>query len=492
MSFCATLAATALPAAADVSPDDVWAALRAQLQIYGQLKADETRRGDTLVISNIVLRTVQDAASSTITMAEPIIFRPLSGGRVAVDMPPRLTTSTEIALKGGKPAQHSYAFTQTGMVIEASGTPDNILHSFSAPRMTYEFRDFDVKGRKFAGYINLILSASEGSWRSSGENLNTHDAAYTVGALSVQAELEAATDRDAIKLNTQFNGLDIDTSYILPERVVELPLAELRRSDFFVDSDLAFTDGSFDIAVTANGSTTNLQGRTGGGAIDIAIDNAKVSYGTELSDLAAKGRLSNLPFPPIELSYDRSRVDLAMPHSKTDMPEDFGLGLVLEGVKVSDFLWAMVDPEGRLPRDAADMVLNLNGAGNWLVDFSDLAAARGEGKAVGALEALNLALRVKAAGAELTGDGDFTFDNSDVTTFNGLPRPMGALNLALSGGMTLLDNLAALGLVTDQRAVGIRMMSGLFAKPGPEPDTLTSTILIDPSGKVSANGIPLR
>jgi hypothetical protein len=110
----------------------------------------------------------------------------------------------------------------------------------------------------------------------------------------------------------------------------------------------------------------------------------------------------------------------------------------------------------------------------------------------GALESLDIpALQLTIGGAELTGNGSLTFDNTDLTTFQGMPAPTGVINLALSGGNGLLDKLIALGLVPEDQAMGARMMMGMFARPGTEPDTLTSTLEFKDKG-FFANGMQLQ
>ena len=85
--------------------------------------------------------------------------------------------------------------------------------------------------------------------------------------------------------------------------------------------------------------------------------------------------------------------------------------------------------------------------------------------------------------SELTGDGDFTFNNE-----MGIPVPAGVMNMMLTGGNGLLDTLVAMGLVPEEQAMGARMMMGLFARPGDGEDTLVSTIEVNEDGSVLANG----
>ena len=82
----------------------------------------------------------------------------------------------------------------------------------------------------------------------------------------------------------------------------------------------------------------------------------------------------------------------------------------------------------------------------------------------------------------------FTFDNTDLTTFDGMPAPTGEVNLSLVGGNGLLDKLIAMGLVPEEEAMGMRMMMGMFAVPGDGEDTLNSKIEVKGDGQILANG----
>ncbi|MFC3119058.1 DUF2125 domain-containing protein [Jhaorihella thermophila] len=107
----------------------------------------------------------------------------------------------------------------------------------------------------------------------------------------------------------------------------------------------------------------------------------------------------------------------------------------------------------------------------------------------GELHALTINdLRLSAAGAAVTGKGDFTFDNSDLQSFGGVPRPEGTVKLQIIGANGLIDRLIQMGLVSEDEAMGFRMMLGMLAVPGDGPDTLNSTIEVNEQGQVLANG----
>ncbi len=117
-----------------------------------------------------------------------------------------------------------------------------------------------------------------------------------------------------------------------------------------------------------------------------------------------------------------------------------------------------------------------------LIDLMDPANANSDAMP-GQLDAINLnALQVKAAGAELTGSGAATVDNS-----SGMPKPVGAVDLKLVGANALIDKLVAMGLIPEDQAMGARMMMGMFAVPSGE-DELTSKIEFKEDGGIYANG----
>ena len=197
-------------------------------------------------------------------------------------------------------------------------------------------------------------------------------------------------------------------------------------------------------------------------------------------------------FPlPISLTIAETVFEMLMPIMARDEPQDFELVIGLSDFTMSDLIWGLVDPAGQLPRDAAKLLVSLSGQAKVLENFMDpeFAMAMESDAPPAELEALTInELELTAAGASLTGSGDFTFDNSDTITFDGMPRPTGILNVQLAGGNGLLDKLVDMGLIPEDEAGGFRMMMGLFARPGDAPDTLTSTLEINEEGHILANG----
>jgi len=187
---------------------------------------------------------------------------------------------------------------------------------------------------------------------------------------------------------------------------------------------------------------------------------------------------------------------LTMPLTKDEEPQDFGLNLTLADFTLSDAIWALFDPTGKLPRDPANLALDLAGKASVLVDIMDSAQMAkiedGDAEPV-QLNALTLnSLLLSLAGAELTGQGDVAFDNDDTTVYEGMPTPVGDVAFKLTGANTLIETLVDMGLIGPEQMMMARMGLGAFAVPGEGDDVLTSKIEFTEDGGVLANGNRLK
>lgn len=141
-----------------------------------------------------------------------------------------------------------------------------------------------------------------------------------------------------------------------------------------------------------------------------------------------------------------------------------------------------------LPRDPATVALNMTGTATLFEDLvnDDLEDAD---ELPGEVNTLKLAdLLIDLVGAQITGNGAFTFDNTDMQTFDGIPRPEGSVNLSAKGVNGLLDTLVAMGLLPEEQVMGARMMMAMFTVPGAGEDEMSSVIEINAEGHVLANG----
>jgi hypothetical protein len=165
-------------------------------------------------------------------------------------------------------------------------------------------------------------------------------------------------------------------------------------------------------------------------------------------------------------------------------PADFLVQMSISQLTLNDEVWGLFDPQAALKREPLD--LNIDVSGRTTLDLLGMAEADATGAMppIPAPEKVDITdITLKVAGAALNATGAFTFDNS-----MGMPMPLGEANVNVSGANALIDGLIATGIITEEDAMGARMMMGMFMAPGAEPDSLTSKIEMKEGFAIFVNG----
>ncbi len=187
---------------------------------------------------------------------------------------------------------------------------------------------------------------------------------------------------------------------------------------------------------------------------------------------------------PVKVTSGPVEVNMVSPVTAGETAGDFALLMKISQFTVNDEAWGMLDPGGALKRGPADLSIDVSGKGK--IDFLAMAIAdeTGEVPPIPAPESLDIKdLSLSIAGAAFAATGAFTFDNS-----MGMPMPLGEANVSLTGGNALIDGLIATGMVTEEDAMGARMMMGMFFTPGADADSLTSKIEAKAGNEIYVNG----
>jgi hypothetical protein len=258
---------------------------------------------------------------------------------------------------------------------------------------------------------------------------------------------------------------------------------------------MGYTAGGMQFAATEPAGTTSGTTRTGTVRLEFAMDSDALRYDVQATDQAFTLSGPEMPLP-LDVRMAESAFRVTAPIAKAEDPQDMAFGLTLRGFEMSDLLWNVFDPGAALPRDPATIAMDITGQVTPffnLFDPEQMAMLEATGGTPIELNALTLNdLTIDAAGAKLGGSGSFTFDNDDLQTFGGFPRPNGEINVTLDGANSLIDKLIAMGLLTNEDAMGARMMMSMFAVPGQGPDSLKSTLTINDQGHVLANGMRIQ
>ena len=477
------------PLSADVTADDVWNDISAYMAGIGyRIDGQETRSGNTLSISDIrITGSLGPDTGSMVIQLDSIELAETGGGAVDIILPPVVPVVSEFTGPDDETFTSTVEYRHSGLVARASGTPAEMLYTYTADTISVLSNGPEIDGTTFftaEGDLTGISGTTTmtlGGTRVYDQQMAAAGATYQISFADPEGDGEG-------RITGEISDLTFEGTSDLPALVSEqLNMSEMLAAGFSAGGN--FRTGPATHQVTSNSAEAdfNMNLATGETVLDVEMSGDGLSYGGTQSDLVASYETSALPFP-IAFAAEDSGFELGMPLRQSEEPADFALLLSLEKFTMDDFLWNMFDSASRLPRDPATLVVDLAGKATVLFDFLDpasIAAAGEAGDAPADIDSLDVReLRLEIAGASLQGEGSFEFPETDMP----FPRPVGGVDLSLVGGNGLIDNLVAIGLLPEEQAMAARMMMGLLAVPGDAPDTLTSRIEMNEQGHIIANG----
>ena len=483
---------------ADVTAEQVWQDWKDYMAGFGyEMTADESTSGDTLTVDNLMMTMQVPEEQGTMTMSMgQFNFTDNGDGTVSMSIPSELPLSIAMDPVEGEAVDAKIDYNTKGFSVIISGDPDDMTYNYSVAELTLALAELVVEGTPVdLGTLSMTMADITGSsnmkvgdQRSTTQRINSGPVSFTMDVTDPDTGGKAL-------ISGNYESMGFTGSGTLPTDMDATQMAAMLDAGFAFDGGFTFGNGGAEFNIVEEGQTVQGTTRTGGGTLDLALDAGKLHYAGQATDYQVNMSGGEIPFP-VEMAMQQAAFNLMIPVSSDEAEQDFAFGLTLGDFTMSDLIWGIFDPGAQLPRDPATIALDLSGKVKMLVDLMDPGAMeaveQGEGSP-GELTALDLnGLTVSVAGAELTGDGAFTFDNSDTTTFDGMPAPTGAVDLKLVGGNGLLDTLVAMGLLPEDQAMGARMMMGMFAVPGEGEDTLTSKIEVSGDGQVKANGQRIR
>jgi len=490
------LGLSAGPAFADLTAEDVWQSWKGQTSQFGyEISGTPQASGSGLVIPDLGLTQDLPDNGGRIEMRMGRIEMIESGdGTVEVVYPPSMPMAVAVTPEDDEPLTAVLTLSHDGLSVIASGAPE-------APDYDYAARSLrlDVGAVTFGGEPVESLIAGVGLQDVEGSSSTR----LAGGLRRVEQSLSSGAVSYRFNIVDDETGavLDIagDAETMLHDSRVQAPadgdlsdLTAALEAGFDAETNIAFGAGtgrfSFtegDETVTGNSSSESV--RFGG-----SFSSDGFVYESDARGLEVTTELDMFPMP-VTYAIERAFLRLAVPVAKGEQVQDFGLSIDLASLKLPEVFWSLIDPESTLPRDPANLALDLSGKARLTTDIFDeaqITALEQRGESPGDLESLSLdTLALSVAGASLTGQGAIELDNAEGLD---MPPAEGSVDLRLEGGETLLDRLVALGLVPEEQAMTVRMMSSMFANATEGEDTLTSRIEIKKDGTITVNGQRMR
>lgn len=480
---------------AEVTASQVWESWKTYGETFGQTISvgSEEITGDALILRNVTMSVDMPEGSASGTM-ELLEFRERGDGTVAVTMSPDFPFSMTFDPNDSEAIDMAMIIRQSGISIIASGDADNISFDYLAAEVSVAIDKLIVDGVDLDADIEFALFDVDGKYNLTyGEN-DTYQSQLSAANAALKLGFTDPDEGGRILMTGTLKDLRTNSTASIPSDFEMEDPAAMFTSGFDVQG--GFSSGASSLSVDLKGTSDafSLTSTAESNALDFAMVDGSISYGGTATGLNYVLKSPALPFPELTMSMAETGFNFLMPLQQSDEPSDFAFMLKFANLEVSNVIWNMLDPAEMMPRDPATIIMDISGQMSWLIDIVDPAQADNFDEETPA-EIYNLSINditVSAVGAEITGSGDFTFDNTDLETFDGMPAPTGAINMQIVGVNGLLDTLIQMGLLPNEQAMGARMMLGLFARPGEGEDTLVSTIEVNGDGSVFANGQQLK
>ena len=487
-------------ARADVTPEAVWQNWQDNAVAMGQTMtaASATRDGDTLLVEGIEISTTDPKVTVAGTIDE-ISFADNGDGTVEITMSDSfdidMTFPADAAVAGSTPTTVTITVANPGLVTTASGTAAATSYEFEGPSLSVTLTSIEgVDAAKVDATAEVTMTGISGSYLVEGEGEARAVASdFAAASLALNLAGKDTTSGSDVKITAAMADVAGSTTgnFLGAEMMKDMSAA--LKAGFSIDLAFAYGLTSYDVSVLDAGAPTSIKGGAAGGEFTFGMNGTRMEYASTGNGINIAISSPDIPFPEVKLSYAESATHFLMPIAKSDAPADFVALVKIVDLAISEEIWGMIDPGAALPHDPATLVIDSKGTATITTDMMNEAEMTAMGEAPpGVFNSIDLTeLHAKIAGAELTGKGSFTFDNTDMTTFAGVPAPTGTLELVLLGGNTLLDKLVAMGILTEDDAMGARMGVAMLANSDPAADKLT-TLLEFKDKHFFANGQQLQ
>jgi len=479
-------------AQADVTATQVWEDWKSQLALYGEdnltIGAEETSSG-TVTVRGLGLRAADDEITAQVSMGT-VVFNEQSDGTVRVTM----DESYPVVITGDDGVVVTITISQQNMEMIVSGDPDAMDYDITADEYKIALQDVVDGSVTFTGDAEIALNDVDLTYETSVGDLRDISYSGTIASVDLLVDFKIpGGNGEYVTGGGKMVGLTTQAEMSMP------------LDGNFEDPDMLLTEGfaiaggyttdsaDFVFDVNADGDQASGSISMGSSTLTGEVSNTTVGYSSVTNDIAMNFLSGEFPLP-IEFSLAEYGINFQMPMSATGESSDFAIGFDLVDLSISDTIWSLFDAGNVLPRDPATIQLAMSGKAKALFDMFDPAQqdAMNDAEMPYEFESVTLdTLNINAAGAKLTGEGAFTFDNTDMESFAPMPRPEGEASIEITGFNKLLDNLVAMGLVPEQDVMGARMMVGMFARSTGD-DQMETSVEILPSGQVNVNGNRVR
>lgn len=483
---------------AQVTPRQVWDNWRDYMEGYGYtVAANEMAADGAIDVTGLTMsmEMPEDAGSMTVTFGD-IRFVDNGDGSVAIVMPESAPVSLKMRSSDGEAVDMAFTYNLPGMEMTAKGSPEDMQYAFTGDEVSVKLDSLIVDGKSMdVATFQFGMADVSSNWTiKTGDLRVIQQTLIAAGGLRYEFTVNDPEGEGSFAIRGQSTRLSMSGTTAVPLEYDPTDMYRAFKDGMAIDIAVGLGAGKTDFSFRDGNDFATGSSSTGSSNYSLAMDMSRLSYGIKATKGTAALTGSDLPFP-INYSADEFAVDMVFPLARSEEPQDVSAVLRLVNFAPDDMIWGMLDPTGAMSHDPATLIIDIVAKADWMIDVLDPAniEALTGSEIPFKLHSLSLnELKLSAVGVELAGSGSFVFNNDDLETFDGLPAPDGAIDLKLVGANGLIDTLIAMGLMSNDDAQGMRMMMGLFGRPGEGEDEVLSTIEVKSNGQIFANGQRLQ
>ncbi|MEP4637932.1 MAG: hypothetical protein ABJZ83_06150, partial [Yoonia sp.] len=366
----------------------------------------------------------------------------------------------------------------------------------SADALTVEVKDIEVPEED----INFSMLASGAGYSSTSRvvtgDLITTTTEMTTGAADVAYVLNDA-DGSVISNTGRFGANDTTFETAFPAGGSDIMnLSAALAAGAYLRGTADAEGSSSETITTIDGDILSEQSQSSGRTTSrFSIDAAGFDLFAEGEGVEFNMLIPDVfPFP-ISGSMGKAVGGYKFPLMPSEEPQDVAMRLDFSDLEISEDLWGLFDPNGDLPRDPAS--INIDVAGTVIseidaLNFETIEAQMNQSEPPISLESLTInEISVSAIRASALATGAFVVDNTDMTTFDGFPRPEGSAILNVEGANALIDRLVGFGVIGPDEAGMARLGMGFIAKATGD-DAFETRLDVNGEGHVIVNGQRMR
>lgn len=508
------------PVLADLTPAQVWENLESYYTDMGyQVTTGSTdEAGNSLTLSDIVVSNDTEQVETTITIPKMTLeqtgdarIRTVVDGEITIDTVSQMPDDQE-------PVEINVHLAAPENEMLSSGTVEDMLHEFNYPSLEAVVRLGDENANGGEIPLTATLTDLTGQYRTQQDDSQNITYDMTAAGLDLALKVNEppsegeSQGRGTLAGQMHVDGITSSGKTVLPAGVenmaerIDLAL----NAGFLADGTLEMGEmtGSATFEGTdADGGAQSGSGKftSGGGDLTFAMSKDGLSYQGTSQETEVEVTVDQLPFP-IAYAVESVAGALTFPISESEDAQPFSLNYDIVGLTLADGIWNLFDPGQELPRDPANLRIDVAGDalmkgdlfdpafGQEMADMAEESADQDPAADGGAdmpaspempFEPQSVkinAVTLQAVGVDANVTGDLTIPQ-------GAQQPVGIVEGDFTGINALLEKLVSIGLVPQEQLMGARMMLAMFAKPVEgNPDQMQTKLEFKEDGSIFANG----